>query len=67
MVSSSWRARELEAEVMAFEVGSRRIGRRVKLSGSSMVIFFEWKMWVVSSLGDLACCVILCLLEIDHK
>lgn len=36
VASSSFRARELEVEVMAFEVGSRRRGRDVKVSRSSI-------------------------------
>lgn len=36
LASSSCRARELEEDVMALEVGSRCIGRRAKLSGSSI-------------------------------
>jgi hypothetical protein len=38
VVSSSLRARDLEVEVMAFEVGSRWMGRSVKVSVSSMAI-----------------------------
>lgn len=37
VLSSSFRARDLEAVVMAFEVGSMWIGRRVKVSASSMM------------------------------
>ena len=39
MVSSSVRA--LESEVMALDAGSRRRGRRVKVSGSSILEFPE--------------------------
>lgn len=35
--SSSWRARDEEEVVMAFEVGSMRMGSCVKVSESSMV------------------------------
>lgn len=41
VVSSSLRARDLEVEVTAFEVGSRWMGRRVKVSVSSMAFLFD--------------------------
>lgn len=37
MVSSSLSARDFEVDVMALEVGSRWIGTRVNVSGSSMM------------------------------
>lgn len=36
VASSSWREREVEVEVKAFEVGSMRMGKSVKLLMSSM-------------------------------
>jgi hypothetical protein len=54
--SSSLRTRELDEADMAFEVGSRWRGRRVKLSRSSMVegkLFAEKKNLEIAPSGSL--------------